>query len=240
MHQCNKPSILVVEDDGDLLQIVTLYLDSEGYRVKGAASAEDAYDLLAKHSFALIVLDINLPGDDGIEVCRQLRGSSSIPVIFASARVGDDARALALESGGDAFLSKPFSLRELLAQVRAVESRLHDTGELVAGYGIVLDSDAHKIYKEGTPVELSPKEYELASVLIKNAGKAIPKRQLIADVWGAFSDVEPQTLAVHMRWLREKLEDDPANPVLFETVRGFGYRFRPVEEGDLGESGSTK
>lgn len=229
MHACHGPSILIVEDDGDLLAISTRYLESEGYDVTGAASAEEAYDLLVDRAFALIVLDVNLPGDDGIELCRQLRRSSTTPVIFASARVEDDARALALEGGGDAFLSKPFSLRELLAQVRAVEGRIAPKAGAVTAKGLAIDHDGRQIHKNGSRVELSPKEFELASALMRNPGKALSKSQLMADVWGAFSDVEPQTLAVHMRWLREKLEDDPSNPTMFETVRGFGYRFNGDE-----------
>lgn len=232
MNLCNKPSILVVEDDWDLLKITTRYLESEGYSVKGAVSAEEAYDLLAIQAFTLIVLDINLPGDDGIEFCRQFRRSSTTPVVFASARVEDDARALALEGGGDAFLSKPFSLRELLAQVKAIESRATSKAVAVAAKGLSIDHDSRQVYKNGNRVELSPKEFELASALMGNPDKALSKSQLIADVWGAFSDVEPQTLTVHMRWLREKLEDDPANPTLFETVRGFGYRFNTDDSSD--------
>ena len=229
MHQCKKPSILVVEDDRDLLQIMTRYLETEGYSVKGAASSEEAYDALGKQAFTLIVLDINLPGHDGIEFCRQLRRSSTTPVVFASARVGDDARAQALEGGGDAFLSKPFSLRELLAQVKAVESRAASKSIATSDNGLSIDRDSRQIYKDGKRVDLSPKEFELALALMGNPGKALSKSQLIADVWGAFSEVEPQTLTVHMRWLREKLEDDPANPTMFETVRGFGYRFNSGE-----------
>lgn len=226
---------MVVEDDRDLLRIMTRFLESEGYSVKGAASAEEAYDLLASQAFTLIVLDINLPGDDGIEICQQLRRSSTTPVVFASARVEDDARALALEGGGDAFLSKPFSLRELLAQVRALESRVISKTVAPAAKGLSIDRASRQVYKDGSRVELSPKEFELASALMNNPGKALSKTQLIADVWGAFSDVEPQTLTVHMRWLREKLEEDPANPTLFETVRGFGYRFNGGEPTDDAE-----
>lgn len=225
MHPNNMPRILLVEDDRDLLQITTRYLESEGYDVKSAASAEEAYALLSRQAFTLVVLDINLPGNNGIEFCRQLRRSSTTPVVFASARVEDDARALALESGGDAFLSKPFSLRALLAQVKAIESRIISRSTIVATRGLSIDHDSRQIYKNGNRIELSPKEFELASALMRNPDRALSKSQLIADVWGAFSDVEPQTLTVHMRWLREKLEDDPANPTMFETVRGFGYRF---------------
>lgn len=226
----NAASILIVEDDRDLSAIMKRFLESENFDAFVATSAEDAYDMLAHASFQVIILDINLPGDDGIKLCHRLRRSSSTPVIFASARAGDDARALALEGGGDAYLSKPFSLRELLAQIKAVLKRTDANTSEKAEHGISLDTRKRQVYKDGKPIDLSPKEYELAAMLIRNAGQAIPKEQLLADVWGAFSDVEPQTLAVHMSWLRSKLEDDPAKPHFFNTVRGFGYCFDPCED----------
>lgn len=235
-------SLLVVEDDRDLASIMKRFLESEGFAVDVAGSAEEAYELLGHAGYALIVLDVNLPSDDGITLCRHVRASTSTPVIFASARIGDEARALALESGGDAYLSKPFSLRELLAQVKAVLSRTgagaganagtmaHVPAPTTAAHGLSLDAHGRQICKDGSPVALSPKEYELAAVLMGHPGQAIAKQQLLAEVWGPFAEVEPQTLAVHMSWLRSKLEDDPAHPTRFETVRGFGYRYNPREQ----------
>ncbi len=221
-----QPRILIVEDDRDLSAIVERFFDNEGFDATTAGSAEEAYDALSRKGFDAIVLDINLPGIDGIELCRELRRASSAPVVFASARIGDEARALALESGGDAYLSKPFSLRELLAQVNAVLRRSdhsEDDGEGGKKRELALDHKSRQVLRLGKPVDLSPKEYELAALLMRNPGTALSKERLLADVWGAFAEVEPQTLAVHMRWLRSKLEDDPSNPVHFKTVRGFGY-----------------
>lgn len=228
MRPAVKPalSLLVVEDDRDLAAIMKRFLESEGFAVGVADSAEGAYELLERNGYALIVLDVNLPGDDGITLCRHLRTVSSTPVLFASARVGDDARVLALEGGGDAYLAKPFSLRELLAQINAILSRTRSEAPAMEG-GLVLDERGRRILKNGRPIELSPKEYELAAALMQHPGQALSKQQLLATVWGPFADVEPQTLAVHVSWLRGKLEDDPSRPVLFETVRGFGYRFNP-------------
>lgn len=194
----SNANILIVEDDRDLLAITKRFLESEGFAVDVAASAEEAYELLSNSAYALIVLDVNLPGDDGIELCRNLRKASSTPVLFASARVGDDARVLALEGGGDAYLTKPFSLCELLAQVKAMLSRTHANIPTAPNASIALDASAHRVFKNGTPVDLSPKEYELAAALMRNPGQALSKQQFLADVWGAFSDVEPQTVAVHM------------------------------------------
>lgn len=230
-----EQSILVVEDDADLAAIMGRFLESEGFAATVARNAEGAFDILARRSFSLIVVDINLPGADGIELCRTLRRRSSIPVVFASAHVGDDARALALESGGDAYLAKPFSLRELLAQAKAVLKRAERPHPRTACRGLMLDAGSHRVCKNGMPVDLSPKEYALAAALMEHPGQALSRDQLLAQVWGAFAEVEPQTLAVHMRWLRSKLEDDPAHPTAFLTVRGFGYRFDPGDEAAEGD-----
>lgn len=231
-----KMNILIVEDDLDLSTIMKRFLESEGFDAVVAPHAEQAYDVLTQNVFDLMIFDINLPGDDGIELCRHIRRTSSAPVIFVSARVGDDARALSLECGGDAYLSKPFSLRELSAQVNAVLKRMNRdvvSAQGSADKGISIDTEMRQVYKNGSAVDLSPKEYELVALLMRNAGRALSKDRLLADVWGAFSDVEPQTLAVHMSWIRAKLEDDPSHPRLFVTVRGYGYRY---DAGDTDET----
>lgn len=238
-----RPSILIVEDDRDLAAIVERFFDSEGFGVTTANSAEDAYDALTRHAFDALVLDINLPGADGIELCRNLRAASATPVVFASARAGDEARALALEGGGDAYLSKPFSLRELLAQVNAVLRRSDHSSRSEADArerGLALDPASRRVLRSGEPAGLSPKEYELAALLMRNPGTALSRERLLADVWGAFADVEPQTLAVHMRWLRSKLEDDPSHPTHFKTVRGFGYRYDPGGEEGRNEADPSR
>lgn len=234
-----QPNILIVEDDQDLSAIIARFFDSEGFCVKAVGSAEDAYDKLACQGFDVIVLDINLPGADGIALCRDLRAVSSTPVVFASACAGDESRALALEGGGDAYLSKPFSLRELLAQVKAVLRRTDHSEPRSGSRGLTLDAQSRQILKLGKPVELSPKEYELAALLMRNPGKALSREQLLADVWGAFAEVEPQTLVVHMRWLRSKLEDDPSHPTFLKTVRGFGYMYDPGDGDDQKPQGET-
>lgn len=217
--------ILLVEDDTDLASIIKRFLGSEGHEVVAVGSAEEAYDVLSHRSFELMIFDINLPGADGIELCDNLRRASSVPVIFTSASVGDSSRALALEKGGDAYLTKPFSLRELRAQINAILKRIQRDASGDVGHGIEVDSRMRRICKNGEPVELSPKEYELAMTLIRNSGRALSRDHLLETVWGAFSEVEPQTLAVHIRWLRSKLEDDPSRPKAFVTVRGYGYRY---------------
>lgn len=230
-------NILIVEDDRDLAYVTARFLEANGFSVQVAESAEAAYDALTCAVFDCLVVDVNLPGDDGFALCRNLRARSGVPVLFASARIEPDARVRALEEGGDVYLPKPFSLKELLAQVQALIRRSEGAVQGVAGAAgrvasasrqlgpFLLDSAAQRILKDGMEVELSPREYQLAAFLMRHAGEAVERDVLLAEVWGAFSEVEPQTVAVHMRWLRAKLEDDPAAPVHFKTVRGRGYRF---------------
>ncbi len=232
--------ILIVEDDRDLARVTARFLESSGLAVQVVGSAEDAYDALGRSAFDCLVVDVNLPGDDGFALCRNLRGRSGVPVLFASARVEPDARVRALEEGGDVYLPKPFGLRELLAQVQALIRRSEGMtggaagapGGLGAGAAapaplgpFQLDEAAGRILKRGEEVALSPREYQLAAFLMRHAGEAVSRDALLAEVWGAFAEVEAQTVAVHMSWLRAKLEDDPAHPTHFKTVRGQGYRF---------------
>lgn len=228
--------VLIVEDDEDLARIMVRALEAEGIPAQAASSAEEAYGLLAEATFACLVVDINLPGDDGIELCRNLRRVSGSPVLFASARLGAEVRVAALDGGGDAYLVKPFSLREMTAQVRALMRRSasasSNAGEPIAYGPFMLDEAAGRILKGGEEVKLSPKEFELAAHLMRHAGCAFTKESLLAEVWGAFAAVEPQTVAVHMSWIRAKLEDDPASPAFFKTVRGRGYLFRISSEED--------
>lgn len=220
------PSILIVDDDADLSVIVARYLESEGFAVCRASSAEEAYDVLGARAFDLVLLDINLPGDDGFAACEALRRASDVPIVFASARTSETDRIVGLETGGDDYLPKPYSLRELLAHVRALLRRSQGCagGALAAG-PFVLDEAAGAVLKNGAAVALSPKELALARFLMAHEGEVVSKERLLSEVWGAFSEVEPQTVSVHMSWLRAKLEDDPAHPAHFKTVRGRGYRF---------------
>lgn len=227
-------SVLIVEDDRELAELMRRAFDAQGIAARVVHTAEDAHDILATSVFNCLIVDVNLPGDDGYALCRNLRERSGVPVVFASARIEPDARIRALEEGGDAYLSKPFSLRELLAQVRALMMRPDrkqegESATLVAG-PFQLDLDARTAKKNGREVNLSPKEFRLAEALMRNPGKSLSRDALLAEVWGAFAELEPQTVSVHMSWLRSKLEDDPSHPVYFKTVRGEGYRFDTFTE----------
>lgn len=227
-------SILIVEDDRELAELMHRAFESEGMAATIACSAEEAYDLLVDSTFDCLIVDVNLPGDDGYALCRNLRERSGVPVVFASAHIEPDARIRALEEGGDAYLSKPFSLREMLAQAKALMMRperrsLEDSGTLVVG-PFEVNREACTIRKGGKEVALAPREFQLAACLMDNAGKSMTREAILAKAWGAFAEVEPQTVSVHMNWLRSKLEDDPAHPVFFKTVRGVGYRFDFLDE----------
>ncbi|NGM18250.1 response regulator [Eggerthellaceae bacterium zg-893] len=231
--------ILLVEDDGDLARIVARYLEGEGMAVRVAPSAEDAYDLLTNSVFDLVVLDINLPGDDGLSACRNLRAASDVPIIFATARVDEGDRVAGLDLGGDGYLSKPYSLRELRSYIEALLRRFGKTagGSVVRQGPFELDTAAGVVRKAGEAVALAPKEFALAAFLMTHEGETLSKERLISEVWGAFCDVEPQTVAVHMSWLRSKLEDDPAHPKHFLTVHGRGYRFVAKPNDDPSQQG---
>lgn len=218
--------ILIVDDDADLSFIISEMLESYGYSVTTAASGEEAFDLLSQHTYHLILLDINLPDTTGLELCRELRRVSQVPVIFASARTSESDRITGFDIGGDDYLPKPYSMKELLSRVNALIRRTYGFSEQerVVSFGnINVNITARSVTRGGAAVSLSLREFDLLAYLCENKNTAISKDKLIAEVWGAFSEVEPSTLTVHIRWLREKLENDPANPQYIKTVYKVGY-----------------
>lgn len=219
--------ILIIDDDKELAMILTDMLETYGYQVHHCKSAEETYVYLEQNTAKLLILDINLPGDNGFELCSELRKTSTVPVIFVSARTGENDRIEGLELGADDYLAKPFSLRELLSRVKAnlrraygflAEEKVYQSGNLT------VETAVRRVKKNGAEIPLSLREYDLLLYFLEHPGTAIAKEKLLSEVWGAFSQAEPATLAVHIRWLREKIEDDPANPRLLQTVWGIGYR----------------
>ena len=228
----NSKQILLVDDDTSLSALIVQMLEGCGYTVTYAQTAGEAYSLLTDHRFHLILLDINLPDATGFEVCRTLRTASSVPVIFASARTSEDDRVRGLELGGDDYLPKPYSLRELLARVHALMRRTYGFSEAQDEFrfgNVTVRQAARSVTKNGSPVSLAQREFDLLLYLCQHRNTAIAKEKLLSEVWGAFSEVEPSTLAVHIRWLREKLEDDPANPRYIKTVWRLGYMLEAEE-----------
>lgn len=218
--------ILIIDDDEDLSFIILDMLSSYGYAVSCAASGEEAFSLLSKETFHLLLLDINLPDETGFELCAELRKVSTVPVIFASARTGENDRVTGFDIGGDDYLPKPYSMKELLSRVNALIRRTYGFSEeeRIVRFGTVeVNLTARSVTRNGIPVSLSLREFDLLAYLCEHPNTAVAKEVLLSSVWGTFTTVEPSTLTVHIRWLREKLEENPASPVFIKTVFKVGY-----------------
>ncbi len=221
-----EKQILIIDDDEDLSFIISDMLTGYGYQVTCAPNSEKAYALLSGHTYHLILLDINLPDTTGYELCKELRKVSTVPVIFASARTGETDRIMGFDIGGDDYLPKPYSMKELLARVNALFRRTYGFAEQekTVHFGeVMVNITARTVMRKETPVSLSLREFDLLAYLCEHKNIALPKEKLLSEVWGAFSMVEPSTLTVHIRWLREKLEDNPAKPEYIKTVYKVGY-----------------
>ena len=216
--------ILIVDDDKDLSFIISETLKKYSFIPTAAYSAEMAYDLLEKNTYNIVILDINLPDSSGFEICKEIRKISNVPIIFASARSSVTDKVDGLDMGGDFYLSKPYTLKELVATVNALVRRCYGSEDRIIEFGnIKINIDSRTVYRNNQLIQLSLKEFDLLSYMAQNQNKALKKETLLSEVWGTFSTVELQTLTVHIRWLREKLEDDPANPKYIKTVRSVGY-----------------
>jgi DNA-binding response OmpR family regulator len=226
--------ILMIDDDALLRRSLAFSLEKAGYRVSSAANAEDALSIAVRDRPDLVLLDIGLPGMDGMDALRHFRARVDVPVIFVTARRRELDEVLGLEMGADDYVTKPFDLDVLLARVRAVLRR-SGRPESPGGPGplrvgdLVVDADAHTITLGGSPVDLPPREFELLVALALEAGRVVSVDELLARVWGAEYEGESQVIYVHIRWLREKLETDPNHPRRIVTVRGVGYKLEPQE-----------
>lgn len=224
--------ILIVDDDEDLSFIISEMLSSYSYTVTCATTVEEAFSLLSKEMFHLLLLDINLPDETGFALCTELRKVSTVPVIFASARTGEDDRVTGFDIGGDDYLPKPYSMKELLSRVNALIRRTYGfSGEerKVSFGNIEVNLTSRSVLRNKATVSLSLREFDLLAYLCEHRNTAVSKETLLAEIWGAFSTVEPSTLTVHIRWLREKLEEDPANPCYIKTVFKVGYMLEVSE-----------
>lgn len=227
--------ILLVDDEPLITDSLSYSLRREGFEVKAVGDGLEALQLVQDFLPDLVVLDLMLPGMSGLEVCRRLRTQSTTPVIMLTARSEEIDRVLGLEVGADDYLAKPFSFRELLARIRAILRRVELDRQISQAQQLVLgklsmDPVARRVFKEDRELQLSSREFDLLSNLMKNAGRALGRDELLAQVWGEAWIGDPRTLDVHVRWLRLKIEDDPASPVYIQTVRGHGYRFAGPEE----------
>jgi DNA-binding response OmpR family regulator len=233
----HKETILVVEDDLTLLETLEYNLAAEGYAIVTATDGLTALEVARDEQPGLVLLDLMLPKLDGFEVCRILRQEMSVPILMLTARADEVDRVVGLEMGADDYLTKPFSMRELVARVKALLRRVRlireELAEEQAKAGsqqlvfedLVIDLDRRDVLVRGESVRLKPQEYELLLFLARHPGMALSRDLLLERVWGWDYGGGSRTVDVHVRWLREKIEDDPANPKRIITVRGVGYCF---------------
>ncbi|MBI4841414.1 MAG: response regulator [candidate division NC10 bacterium] len=230
-------TILVVEDEPDIADLVKYHLEKAGLPARVVGDGKQALDLILRERPDLVVLDLMLPGLDGLELCRRLRGSAAtrgIPVIMLTAKTEEVDRIVGLEMGADDYVPKPFSPRELVARVKAVLRRTAAPLEpseapVIVGH-LRLDPTRHEVTKGGQPVFLSAMEFRLLEFFLRHRGRVYSRTQLLDYVWGQDRFVEPRTVDVHIRRLREKVEQDPRRPTLILTVRGLGYKCRDEKE----------
>ena len=227
----HRPRVLVVEDESAIVDAVGYALELEGFQVFSASSGREGLEAARRLNPSVVILDVMLPGMSGLDVCRQLRGESDVPIIMLTAKEGEADKVAGLELGADDYMTKPFSMRELVARVRAQMRRaarsgvLSGSNEILRGGAVELDVDAHEVRVAGQTVPVRPKEFDLLESLMRRRGRLATRETLIDEVWGPDYFGATKTLDVHIKRLRQKLEKDPARPRHIVTVRGLGYKF---------------
>ena len=223
--------ILLVEDHQELNELMRMFLAREGYCVHGVSSGEEALLWLADHRVKLVILDVSLPEMDGFAVCARIREYSGTPVLFLSARVDKEDKLNGFMQGADDYVEKPVDMDILCAKIRALLVRsysLKQDNPVMHSGGLTIDQAAKRVYLDHGEITLAVKEYELLLLLAGNPGKTLPKEYLFNQIWGMDSDSEYQTLTVHIKMLRDKIEEDPRNPRRIQTVWGIGYRYEEI------------
>ena len=224
-------TVLVVEDEESFVDALQVGLKREGFRVEVARDGKEALDIFDVVQPDLVLLDVMLPKISGIDVCRQLRKRSQVPIIMVTAKAAEIDTVVGLEVGADDYITKPYRLRELVARMRAVLRRapLDRAGELTEDAltvgDVSLDPDQHEVVIRGESVSLPLKEFELLHLLLANAGRVLPRETLIDRVWGSDYVGDTKTLDVHVKRLRAKIEEDPSSPTKIVTIRGLGYKY---------------
>lgn len=224
-----QKNILVVDDEPSIIEFVAYALSKEGYDADTVSSAEEALVLAESNHYDLFILDIMLPGMNGLELCRRIRTMSAEPVLFLSSRDTEMDKVIGLEIGADDYLPKPFGVRELVARVRALLRRSTGVGlpgasDVITAGGITLDEKAHTAAGEGGEIDLTPREFELLAYLMKNAGRVVSREDLLRDAWGWEYLTETKTVDTHIKRLRDKIENSGNNAGVIVTVRGCGYK----------------
>jgi DNA-binding response OmpR family regulator len=220
--------ILIVEDNKELSTVLTDFLRNEGYIVSVADNGDKALELYEKYGAKLLILDIMLPGVDGMYILNKVRQTSNTPVIIVSAKSGKNDKLDAIVSGADDYIEKPYDIDILIAKVKGIFKRRLAVDQITDG-DVTLDTIQEKILKDGREIQCTTKEFELLKLLMENKGHTLLKQYIFDTVWGSDSESESQTLTVHIKWLREKLEDDPKNPTRILTVWGKGYRYEGID-----------
>jgi two-component system response regulator RegX3 len=227
----SQPTVLVVEDEASFVEALQIGLSREGFRVEVACDGLEALERFNQVKPDIVLLDVMLPRVSGLDVCRQIRAQSSVPIIMVTAKSGEIDTVVGLEVGADDYVTKPYRLRELVARMRAVmrRPRLDHAGELgpaaITVGDVSLDPEEHTVTIAGEQVALPLKEFELLHVLLANAGRVLPRDTLIDRVWGSDYVGDTKTLDVHVKRLRSKVEPDPSNPTHIVTIRGLGYKY---------------
>ena len=216
--------ILIVEDNKELADLLCDFLRAENYTVSVAESGEKALQLYKRYGARLLVLDVMLPGMDGFAVCSKIREESNTPILIVSAKTEKDDKLAGLLAGADDYIEKPYDIDIMLAKIAGIFKRRYAQDEVVSG-DLRLNKGSRSVYKCDKEITVTAKEFELLLLLIENQGKVLNKEYLFREIWGSDSFSEQQTLTVHMKWLREKIEEDPKHPVRIQTVWGVGYKF---------------
>ena len=219
--------ILIVEDNRELGSLLCDFLRGENYTVAVAETGEKALELYAQDGAKLIVLDIMLPGMDGFAVCRKIREDSNTPILIVSAKTGKEDKLSGLILGADDYIEKPYDIDIMLAKIAGIFKRRYAVDELVCG-DIKINKLSRTVYKSDKPIDMTAKEFDLLLLLAENQGKTLTKEFLFNRIWGSDSFSEQQTLTVHIKWLRQKIEDDAKKPRKIQTVWGVGYQYESV------------
>lgn len=219
--------ILIVEDHKELAELLRDFLLRENYTAAVAQTGEKALSLYEKYGARLIVLDILLPDMDGFWVCRKIREESNVPILIVSAKTDKEDKLCGLDTGADDYIEKPYDIDIMLAKINGIFKRRYAVDEIVDG-DLRLNRISRTVYKNGVPLEMTAKEFDLLLLLLENNGRTLSKEYLFGKVWGSDSFSEPQTLTVHIKWLRQKIENDPKKPKKILTVWGVGYKYESI------------
>lgn len=220
--------ILIVEDNKEMSLLLSDFLKAEGYSCITAESGEQALGILSGNSVGMVLLDVMLPGIDGFAVCKEIREEKNTPVLIISAKFDKEDKLTGLTLGADDYIEKPYDIDILIAKINGIFKRRNNRGntDVITDGNLKIDKRGRLVFCRGKELNLTGKEYELLLLLLQNKGKALKKEWIFNQIWGFDSFSEMSTLTVHIKWLREKIEDDPKNPTRILTVWGVGYRFK--------------